>query len=83
MFEVLFKYPYAAFARGHLVLLSAWPAWVLVVSIVMVALGLGMLTWRRLASAGASAARLACGGLVGTAGGFDCLAAVAGLAACA
>jgi uncharacterized membrane protein len=29
MFEFLFKYPPAAFAKGHLVLLGGWPAWIL------------------------------------------------------
>ncbi len=29
MFELLFKYPPAAFAKGHIVLLGAWPVWIL------------------------------------------------------
>jgi hypothetical protein len=51
MFEFFFKYPYAAFARGHLVLLSDWPAWLLAVLIVVVAAVLGLLTWHRLGTA--------------------------------
>ena len=34
MFEFLFKYPYAAFARGELVLLGGQPRWVLLALIV-------------------------------------------------
>jgi uncharacterized membrane protein len=48
MFELLFKYPPAAFERGHLVLLGAWPAWVLLVAIVLAAAGLALLNARRL-----------------------------------
>ena len=35
MFEFFFKYPYTAFARGRLILLSSWPRWMLVLAIVM------------------------------------------------
>ncbi len=48
MFEFLFKYPPAAFERGHLVLLSAWPVWVLILLIVLAAAGLALLDARRL-----------------------------------
>lgn len=47
MFEFLFKYPPAAFAQGHLVLLGAWPAWALAALIIAAASGLGVLmAWR-------------------------------------
>jgi uncharacterized membrane protein len=48
MFRFLFKYPEATFARGHLVLLGAWPTWMLWFSIAMAALGLGLLARARL-----------------------------------
>jgi uncharacterized membrane protein len=41
MFEFLFKYPATVFSKGQFVLLSAWPAWVLGLAIVAIALGLG------------------------------------------
>jgi uncharacterized membrane protein len=40
MFELLFKYPPAIFARGKLVLLSPWPLWVLFLVLVVAAAGL-------------------------------------------
>ena len=40
MFEFLFKYPATVFSKGQFVLLSAWPAWVLGLAIVAIALGL-------------------------------------------
>ncbi|MGH9393881.1 MAG: glutamine amidotransferase, partial [Terriglobales bacterium] len=43
MFELLFKYPLAAYQRGHLVLLAAWPGWLLVLAALAAALGLGWL----------------------------------------
>lgn len=49
MFELLFKYPPAVFARGHYLLLARWPVWVLVALTVAAA---GLLVWqgRRYAS---------------------------------
>jgi uncharacterized membrane protein len=41
MFEFLFKYPATVFSKGQFVLLSAWPAWVLGLAIVAIAVGLG------------------------------------------
>src|SRR5215469_6227082 len=47
MFQFLFKYPSPVFTKGRLVLLSAWPAWLLPVLIVAVAGGLALLIrWR-------------------------------------
>lgn len=40
MFEMLFKYPPAIFARGKFVLLSPWPMWLLIVLVLAVAGGL-------------------------------------------
>jgi uncharacterized membrane protein len=40
MFELLFKYPQAVFARGKLVLLSPWPVWVMFVLLILAAGGL-------------------------------------------
>ena len=42
MFELLFKYPPAIFAKGKLVLLSPWPLWLL---FVLLALAAGGLFW--------------------------------------
>jgi uncharacterized membrane protein len=43
MFEFLFKYPAAAFAKGELVLLGNWPKWILGLLIVATAAGLAVL----------------------------------------
>jgi hypothetical protein len=43
MFQFLFKYPAPAFAKGHFELLSAWPAWMLPLSIAIAAGGLALL----------------------------------------
>lgn len=40
MFELLFKYPQAVFARGKLVLLSPWPVWLMFVLLILAAGGL-------------------------------------------
>lgn len=47
MFEFFFKYPYTAFARGRLILLSSWPHWALVLAIVLGASALAGLIWYR------------------------------------
>ncbi|MGC8793758.1 MAG: glutamine amidotransferase, partial [Bryobacteraceae bacterium] len=47
MFELLFKYPPAAFSRGHLVWLSPWPAWWLLLALLAAALLLGWRLWRK------------------------------------
>ena len=47
MFQFLFKYPLPVFTRGRYVLLSAWPAWLLLVFIVMAFAGLALLIRRR------------------------------------
>src|SRR3954469_9979762 len=41
MFEFFFKYPATVFSKGQFVLLSAWPAWTLLVAILAIAAGLG------------------------------------------
>ena len=47
MFQFLFKYPIPVFTRGHFVLLSAWPAWLLPVFIAIAGGGLALLIrWR-------------------------------------
>ena len=48
MFQFLFKYPIPVFTKGRFALLSAWPAWLLVVLIVAFTAGLGLLISRRL-----------------------------------
>jgi uncharacterized membrane protein len=48
MFQFLFKYPSPVFTRGRFVLLSAWPAWLLPVSIAVAACGLAWLIRYRL-----------------------------------
>ncbi len=51
MFQFLFKYPNPVFTKGQFVLLGAWPAWLLVVLIVVTAAGLALLIRWRLSSA--------------------------------
>lgn len=51
MFEWLFKYPAAVFAKGSFVLLGSWPRWILALLIVLAAAGLGWLIWSRLPQA--------------------------------
>jgi hypothetical protein len=47
MFQFFFKYPSPVFTKGRFVLLGAWPAWLLLVLIVVCAAGLGLLIrWR-------------------------------------
>ncbi|MGA8728783.1 MAG: hypothetical protein WB608_08540 [Terracidiphilus sp.] len=47
MFQFLFKYPIPVFTRGHFVLLSTWPAWLLPVFIAIAGGGLALLIrWR-------------------------------------
>ena len=41
MFSFLFKYPIPVFTKGRLVLLGAWPGWLLLVLVVVAAAGLG------------------------------------------
>ncbi len=47
MFELLFKYPLAAFRQGQLVLLGAWPRWVLAVWVVVAAAAIAALLYPR------------------------------------
>ena len=46
MFEFLFKYPAAAFAKGSLVLLGNWPVWILGAALVLAGLALAYPLWR-------------------------------------
>jgi uncharacterized membrane protein len=47
MFQFFFKYPSPVFTKGRFVLLSAWPAWLLLALIVASACGLALLVrWR-------------------------------------
>src|SRR5215472_19163408 len=48
MFQFLFKYPIPVFTKGRFALLSAWPAWLLLVLIVVAIAGLTLLISRRL-----------------------------------
>jgi uncharacterized membrane protein len=43
MFEFLFKYPRAVFSKGTLVLLSAWPSWLLVLFVLAAGAGFALL----------------------------------------
>jgi uncharacterized membrane protein len=47
MFQFLFKYPLPVFTKGRFVLLSAWPAWLLPLVIVLASGGLALLIQRR------------------------------------
>jgi uncharacterized membrane protein len=51
MFEYLFKYPAPVFTKGRIVFLSAWPAWLLAVLIVLCSAGLAILAYRRISGA--------------------------------
>ena len=51
MFEFFFKYPIPVFTKGKLILLGAWPGWVLILLIVVFAGGLAWLIWRQLPEA--------------------------------
>src|SRR5712671_2579905 len=51
MFEFLFKYPRAVFAKGDLVLLGAWPRWVLAIVLLAAAAGLAWLIRSKLPEA--------------------------------
>ena len=51
MFQFLFKYPRAVFSKGSLVLLGAWPWWVLVVLLLAAGAGLAWLVRSRLPQA--------------------------------
>ncbi|RSL15537.1 putative membrane protein [Edaphobacter aggregans] len=51
MFEFFFKYPITVFTKGRLVLLGAWPGWVLLLLIVASVAGLGWLIRSRLPEA--------------------------------
>ncbi len=81
MFQFFFKYPSPVFTKGRFVLLSAWPAWLLPVLIVVCG--------RRACAAGSSeaagcrteSARLARMGGVGNADGVCGACAAAALAA--
>jgi uncharacterized membrane protein len=42
MFQFLFKYPSAVFSKGHLILLSGWPKWMLGVLLLATAAGLAL-----------------------------------------
>lgn len=55
MFSLLFKYPLPVFAKGHLVFLTGWPAWLLLVLIALAAAGLAVLIQYRLKRATAQA----------------------------
>ncbi len=51
VFHLLFKYPAAVFSKGELVLLSAWPRWILLLLILASAAGLALQIRSRLPSA--------------------------------
>ena len=47
MFQFLFKYSPAVFARSNFVLLGSWPVWSLILAIVAAVGVLGYITWWR------------------------------------
>ena len=51
MFEFLFKYPLTVFTKGKVVLLGAWPGWLLGLLVLSCCAGLGWLIWSRLGEA--------------------------------
>ncbi|HUA92610.1 MAG TPA: glutamine amidotransferase [Terracidiphilus sp.] len=51
MFQFLFKYPSPVFTKGRFVLLGSWPAWLLLVFILVAAVGLALLIRNRLRDA--------------------------------
>ena len=51
MFELLFKYPRAVFSKGTLVLLGAWPSWVLALFVLAAGAGLAWLIRSKLPQA--------------------------------
>jgi uncharacterized membrane protein len=55
MFELLFKYPWTAFSKGHLVWLGFGPAWLLPFAIVLGGGALAFVLWRRRFQTGAVA----------------------------
>jgi uncharacterized membrane protein len=46
MFELFFKYPASAFAKGELVFLGRWPVWILIACIVVAAIVLALPYWK-------------------------------------
>ncbi len=81
MFQFLFKYPIPVFARGRFVLLSPWPAWVLVVLIAVATGGLALADPLAPAGGRAPRAQLAGVGDLGDAIGDGGIAAAALVAA--
>jgi len=57
MFELLFKYPSTVFSKGTIVLLGAWPKWVLGLLLIATAVSLALLIRSRLPKAAASTSR--------------------------
>ena len=51
MFQLLFKYPVPVFTKGHFVLLSSWPAWLLLVLIAAALSALALLVRSKLRNA--------------------------------
>src|ERR1700733_14033492 len=54
MFDWFFKYPSAVFSKGHLVLLGAWPKWVLALLLAAIGVSLAALIRSRLSKAAPS-----------------------------
>lgn len=54
MFEFLFKYPPTVFSKGQLVLLAAWPVWLLILAILAGSSALGYFIWRRRLATGST-----------------------------
>src|SRR5262245_10211495 len=46
IFQFLFKYPSIAYSRGQVTLASGWPAWLLVLAILLCAAGAAVYIWR-------------------------------------
>jgi len=51
MFEFFFKYPIPVFTKGKLILLGAWPRWVLALLVAASVVGLAVLIWQRIPTA--------------------------------
>ena len=47
MFELLFRYPLSAYAKGEWVFLARWPLWMLAGAVLVGAGALGWMWWRR------------------------------------
>ncbi len=80
MFQFLFKYPSPVFTKGRFVLLSPWPAWLLLVLIIVCGRRAGVAGTTEAEGRRAHAAKLARVGGVGDAVGVRCAVVAAAVA---